>query len=67
MKADGGSDKTRDTAEKKAFYTEDLAITCSGRLSTIGIDHTQLYLRTASQCTEELTFVKIQPDGWHVP
>ena len=67
MKADDGSEKTRDTAEEEAFYTGDLAITCSGRLSTIGIDYTQLYLRTASQYTETLRFVKIRPDGWQVP
>ena len=67
MKADDGSDKTRDTAEEVTFYTEDLATTCSGRLSMIGIDQTQLYLRKASQCTETLGFVKIRSDGWQVP
>jgi hypothetical protein len=63
MKTDDGSDKTRDTAEETVFYTEDLAITCSGRFSTIGIDYTQLCLWIASECTEAFTFVNIHPDG----
>jgi hypothetical protein len=63
MKADDGSDKTLNTAEEEAFYTEDLAVTCSGRFSTIGIDYAQLYLWIASQCTEASRFVKIRPDG----
>jgi hypothetical protein len=63
MKTDDVSDKTQDTAEEKAFYTEDLAINCSGRFSTMGIDYSQLNLRTASQRTEAFRFVKIHPDG----
>jgi len=63
MEADDGTDKTQETAKETTFYTEDLAITCSGRFSTIGIDHTQRNLRISSQCTEAFRFVKIRPDG----